>query len=96
MWDSKRDTDVKNRLWTLWEKARVGWFERTALNHVCEIDRQSTFEAWDRVLGAGATGMTVRDGMGREGRGGVQDGEHMYTHDWFMSMHGKNHYNVVK
>jgi len=25
------------------------------------------------------TGMTLRDGMGREGRG-VQDGEHMYTH----------------
>ena len=25
------------------------------------------------------TGMTLRDGMGREWRG-VQDGEHMYTH----------------
>ena len=25
------------------------------------------------------TGMTLRDGMGREG-GGVQDGEHMYTY----------------
>ena len=25
------------------------------------------------------TGMTLRDG------------EHMYTHDWFMSMYGKNH-----
>ena len=26
----------------------------------------------------------------------VQDGEHMYTHGWFMSMYGKNHYNIVK
>jgi len=26
------------------------------------------------------TGMTLRDGMGREVEGGVQDGEHMYTH----------------
>ena len=23
------------------------------------------------------------------GRRGVQDGEHMYTHGWFMSMYGK-------
>ena len=22
-------------------------------------------------------------------------GEHMYTHGWFMSMYGKNHYNIV-
>ena len=35
MWDSKRDTDIKNRLWSLWEKVRVvGWFERIALNRV--------------------------------------------------------------
>ena len=26
----------------------------------------------------------------------VQDGEHMYTHGWFMWMYGKNHYNIVK
>ena len=31
------------------------------------------------------------EGGGREG----QDGEHMYTHGWFMSMYGKNHYNIV-
>ena len=37
-------------------------------------------EGWDGV------------GGGRE----VQDGEHMYTHGWFMSMYGKNHYNTVK
>ena len=38
------------------------------------------------------TGMTLRDGMGREG----QDGEHMYTHGGFMLMYGKNHHNIVK
>ena len=32
------------------------------------------------------------DGDGR----GVQDGGYMYTHGWFMSMYGKNHYNIVK
>ena len=26
----------------------------------------------------------------------AQDGEHMYTHGWFMSTYGKNHYNIVK
>ena len=40
--------------------------------------------------------MTLRDGMGREVRGGVQDREHMHTPGWFMSMYGKNHYNIVK
>ena len=45
--------------WTLWEKARVGWFERTALKHVY-------YQVWNRsplqvgcmrqVLGADAPG----------------------------------------
>ena len=35
-------------------------------------------------------------GDGEAGGRGVQDGEHMYTHDWFMSVYGKNHYNIVK
>ena len=42
------------------------------------------------------TGMTQRDGMGEGGGRGVQDGEHMEIHGWFMSMYGKNHYNIVK
>ena len=37
------------------------------------------------------------EGWYREGGGkGVRDGEHMYTHGWFMSMYGKNHYNTIK
>ena len=35
------------------------------------------------------TGMTQRDGMGRKVGGGVQNGEHMYTHGGFMSMYDK-------
>ena len=35
------------------------------------------------------TGMTQRDGTGKEVGGGVQDGEHMYTGGRFMSMFGK-------
>ena len=33
---------------------------------------------------------------GERGGRGVQDGEHMYTRGGFMSMYGKNHYNIVK
>ena len=33
---------------------------------------------------------------GEGGGWGVQDGEHMYTHGWRMSMYGKSHYNTVK
>ena len=33
---------------------------------------------------------------GEGGERGVHNGEHMYTHGWFMSMYGKNHYNIVK
>ena len=32
------------------------------------------------------------EGDGRESH----DGEHMYTHGRFVSMYGKNHYNIVK
>ena len=42
------------------------------------------------------TGMTLRDGMGRELLGVFRMGEHMYTHGWFMWMYGKNHHNIVK
>ena len=93
MQDRKRDTDIKNRLLDS-EKARVGWSERIALKHICEIDRQSKFDAWDRVLRAGALGWPW--GMGRGGRWkGGQDGERKYSHGGFMSMCGKNHHNIV-
>ena len=46
------------------------------------------------------SGLVHRDdpeGWYGEGDGrGVQDGEHMYTPSGFMSMYGKNHYNIVK
>ena len=35
------------------------------------------------------TGMTQRDGTGKEVGGGVQDGEHVYTRGRFMLMYGK-------
>ena len=49
------------------------------------MDHQSRFDAWDTGAQGWCTGMTLRDGMGRE----VQDGEHMYTHGRLMSMYDK-------
>ena len=40
------------------------------------------------MLGAGALA-SPKDGKGREMRGGIQDGEHVYTHGGFMLMYGK-------
>ena len=48
----------------------------------------------------GCSGLVYWDdpeGWDGEGGGtGVQDGEYMYIHGWFMPMHGKNYYNIVK
>ena len=37
------------------------------------------------------------EGWGGEGsERGLQDGEHVYTRGWVMSMYGKNHHNIIK
>ena len=99
MWDSKRDTDVKNRLLDAVGEGKGGmiWensIETCILSYVKEITSPCS------VVRKGAQGwclgMTLRDGMGKKVGGAVQDGEHMYTHGWFMSVYGKTHYNIVK
>ena len=55
---------------------------------IYEMNHQSRFNAWYRMLGAGALGWPR--GMVPRGRWeGVQDGEHMYTRGRFMSVYGK-------
>ena len=63
--------------WTLWERVRVAWFGRMALKHVYyHIWKKSPVQV--RCMGQGArgwcTGMTQRDGMGREVGGGFRMG----------------------
>ena len=75
MWDSKRDTDVKNRLFGLCGRRQGwdGWFERIALKHVYYHlwNRSPVLVRRMRQCAQGwCTGMTLRDGMGMEvGRG---------------------------
>ena len=63
---------------------------------ICETDRQSRFDAWDRVLRAGALGWPWGGCDGEGGRRGILDGEHMWARGWFMSMYAKNQHNIVK
>ena len=60
MQDSKRDTDVNNRLLDSTGEGEGGmmWEDstETCIIIICEIDRQSRFDAWDRALKAGALG----------------------------------------
>ena len=99
MRDSKRDTGVKNRLLDsvgegeggmIWENS----IETCILPYVKQIARAGSMHE------TGCSGRVHWDdpeGWDVEGGGrGVQDGEHMYTHGWFVSMYGKTHYNIVK
>ena len=89
MQDSKRDTDVKNRLLDSVGEGEGGMIWENSIETciiICETDRQSkSDDAWDRVLRAGALGWACWDGMGKDEGGGSRWG-HMYTHGWFMSM----------
>ena len=64
--------------WTLWEKVRVGWFERTALKHVYyHMWNRWPVQVWYMKQGTQSrcTGTTQRDGMGREVGGGFRMGD---------------------
>ena len=100
MRDSKRDTDVKNRLvdsvgqgegGMIWENS----IETCILSYVKQIASPGSMHE------TGCSGPVHWDdpeGWDGEGGGrGVQDGGHMYTRGGFMSkMYGKNHYYIVK
>ena len=67
----KRDTDVQSDFWTLWEKARVGYFKRTAC--ILPIVKQITSPGWMHETSAWAwcTGKTQRNQVEREVGGGI-------------------------
>ena len=57
-------------------------------NIVCEMNRQTRFNAWYKMVGV--VHWDDPEGWYVEGSGkGVQDGEHVYTHGGFMLMCGK-------
>ena len=66
----------------------LGEWHWNMYNIICETNRQSRFNAWYRMLGAGALGWPRRMVWGGRWEG-VQDWEHMYTCGRFMLMYGK-------
>ena len=55
--------------WTLWEMVRAGWYGRMALKHVkYHMWNESPVQVWCMIQGARGwcTGMTQRNGMGRD------------------------------
>ena len=74
----------------IWENS----IETCTLSYVKQIASQGSMHE------TGCSGLVHWDdpeGWDEEGGGkGVQDGGHMYTHGLFISMYGKNHYNIVK
>ena len=88
LYERQQETQMYGTVfWTLWEKVRVGWFERIALKQVfqciiCETDRQSRFDAWDRALRAGALGWPWEMGWGGTWEGSSEWGTHV--HPWLI------------
>ena len=63
--------------WTLWERARGGWYGRMALKHVnYHMWYESPVQVQCMIQGARGwcTGITQRDGIGREVGGGFRMG----------------------
>ena len=98
MQDSKRDTDIKNRLLDSVGESEGGMiWENSIETYILPYVKEMTVQVQCMKQGTQRAGTAQKDGMGREGRWGqVQDGGHKYIHGWFMSMYGKNHYNIVK
>ena len=74
MQNSKRDTDVQNRLWDSVGEGEGGMFRENSIE-TCILSRvkQITSPGWMHETSARTwcTGKTQRDGMGREAGGGI-------------------------
>ena len=99
MQDSKRDTDVKNRLLDSVGEGKGGMIWENGIE-TCILSYVKQIASPGLMHETGCSGMVHWDdpeGWDGDGGGrGIQDGEHVYTHGWFMSMYGKNHHNIVK
>ena len=93
MYETAKETLMyRTVLWTLLERERVGRFGRMELKRV--ISCMKRVASPGSMHDTGCLGLVHWDdpegwcGEGVE-LGGVQDGEHVYTHDRFMLMYGK-------
>ena len=98
MQGSKRGRDVKNSLLDSVGEDEGGMIWETSIE-TCILSYVKQIASPGSMHETGCSGLVHWDdpeGWDEEGGGrGVQDGEHMYTYGWFVSMYGKNHYNTV-
>ena len=92
MRDSKRDTEVKNRLLDSVGEGEGGMIWENGIE-TCIISYVKQITSLGSMHDTGCSGLVHWDdpeGWDGEGGGrGVHDGEHMYTHGRFMLMYGK-------
>ena len=101
MQNSQRDTDVKNRLLDSVGEGKGGmiWENST---ETCILPYVKQIASPGSVHETRCSGLVHWDDPERwDGEGGARrvhmyNTEHMYTHGCFMSMYGKNQYNIVK
>ena len=97
MQDHKRDTEIQKSLLDSVGEGEGGMIWKNSIE-TCILSYVNQIASPGSMHETGCSGLVHWDDPedGEGGGMGVQDGEHMYTHGWFMSMYGKNHYNIVK
>ena len=99
MQDSKRDTDVKNSRLDSVGESEGGMIWKNSIE-TCILSYVKWIASPGLMNETGCSGLVHWDdpgGWDGEGGGrGLLDGEHICVRGWFMSMFGKNHYNIVK
>ena len=94
----KRHT-CKNRLLDSVGEGNGGMFWENSIE-ICIVSYVKQIASPGSVHETGCSGLMHWDDPekrdGERGWTGVQDGEHIYTHGWFMSMYGKNQYNQIR
>ena len=92
MRDSKRDTGVKNSLLDSVVEGEGGISWENSIE-TCILSCVKQIASPGSIYETGCSGLVHWDDPeGWDGKGdgrGVQGGEHMYTHGWFMSIYGK-------
>ena len=92
MWDTKRDIDIKNRLLdSVGEgKGEMIWENCIETCILSYLKQTSSPISLHETVCSGLMHWDDLEGWDGEGSGrGAQDGDHMYTHGWFMSIYGK-------
>ena len=92
MQGSKRETDIKNRLFNSVGEGENGMIWENSIE-TCILPYVKQMTCPSLMHEAGHPKPVLWDNLegwhGEGGGSGFQDGGHMYTHAWFMSMYGK-------